>query len=57
MHCLLQEYANVFQQPSRLPSAREVDHCITLKEGTEHINMRPYRYAHFQKTKIEKQVQ
>jgi hypothetical protein len=57
MHCLLQEYADVFQQPSRLPPAREVDHCITLKEGTEPINVRPYRYAHFQKTEIEKQVQ
>jgi predicted aspartyl protease len=57
MHCLLQEYADVFQQPSRLPPAREVDHCIMLKEGTEPINVRPYRYAHFQKTEIEKQVQ
>jgi hypothetical protein len=34
-----------------------VDHCITLKEGTEPINVRPYRYANFQKTEIEKQVQ
>ena len=34
-----------------------MDHCITLKEGTEPINVHPYRYAHFQKTKIEKQVQ
>jgi len=47
----------VFQEPSRLPPAHEVDHCITLKEGTEPINVHPYRYAHFQKTKIEKQVQ
>jgi len=57
MHCLLKEYADVFQEPSRLPPAREVDHCITLKEGTEPINVCPYRYVHFQKTEIEKQVQ
>ncbi|RVW13613.1 Transposon Ty3-I Gag-Pol polyprotein [Vitis vinifera] len=57
MQRLLKEYEDVFQEPSSLPPAREVDHCITLKEGTEPINVRPYRYAHFQKAEIEKQVQ
>ncbi|RVW32429.1 Transposon Tf2-8 polyprotein [Vitis vinifera] len=57
MQRLLKEYEDVFQEPSSLPPVREVDHCITLKEGTEPINVRPYRYAHFQKAEIEKQVQ
>ncbi|KAL6322878.1 hypothetical protein AAG906_020921 [Vitis piasezkii] len=57
MQRLLKEYEDVFEEPSSLPPAREVDHCITLKEGTEPINVRPYRYAHFQKAEIEKQVQ
>ena len=47
MHCLLKEYADMFQEPSRLPPTREVDRCITLKEGIEPINVRPYKYAHF----------
>ncbi|RVW19271.1 putative mitochondrial protein [Vitis vinifera] len=40
MQRLLKEYEDVFQEPSSLPPAHEVDHCITLKEGTEPINVR-----------------
>jgi hypothetical protein len=54
---LLQEFLDLFNNPSSLPSIREVDHRITLKEGTEPVNVRPYRYAHYQKNEIEKQVQ
>jgi hypothetical protein len=57
MHKLLEHYVDVFVEPTQLPPAREVDHCITLKEGTEPINVRPYRYVYFQKEEIEKQVQ
>lgn len=55
MQGLLKEYEDVFQEPSSLPPAREVDHCIMVKEGTEPINVRPSKYAHFQKVEIEKQ--
>ena len=57
LHELLQEFSDLFIEPSSLPPAREVDHGIALKEGTEPINVRPYRYAHYQKNEIEKQVQ
>lgn len=40
----------------QLPPGRELDHHINLKEGTEPINVWPYRYAYFQKAEIEKQV-
>ena len=40
-----------------LPPTWEVDHDIALKEWTKPINVRPYRYAHYQKNEIEKQVQ
>ena len=57
LHELLQEFSDLFIEPSSLPPTREVDHGIALKEGTEPINVRPYRYAHYQKNEIEKQVQ
>lgn len=56
MQRLLNKYQDVFNEPSSLPLVCEVDHCIRLKEGTEPINVRPYRYAHFQKAEIKKQV-
>ncbi|KAF5475537.1 hypothetical protein F2P56_007335 [Juglans regia] len=57
MQMLLKEYEDMFQEPSSLPPTSEVDHCITLNEGTEPIKVCPYRNAHFQKAEIEKQVQ
>ncbi|KAL5779345.1 hypothetical protein ACOSQ2_010082 [Xanthoceras sorbifolium] len=43
-------------EPKQLPPTREIDHRINLKEGIRPIKVRPYRYAYFQKSKIEKQV-
>eukprot|EP00261_Vitis_vinifera_P023282 XP_010655166.1 PREDICTED: uncharacterized protein LOC104880390 [Vitis vinifera] len=57
MQAVLEEYSDVFAAPTSLPPAREIDHKIPLKDGTEAINVRPYRYAYFQKTEIESQVQ
>ena len=53
---LIKAFEDIFQEPNQLPLAREIDHRITLKEGTEPVNVRPYRYAYFQKAEIEKQV-
>ncbi|XP_073266436.1 uncharacterized protein [Populus alba] len=47
----------ILKEPTGLPPARGVDHCISLKDGTEPINVRQYRYAYYQKEEIEKQVQ
>ena len=44
---LLAQYQDIFSEPTQLPPQREVDHCITLKEGIEPVNVRPYRYAYF----------
>ena len=57
MQKALEAYANIFKEPTQLPLVREVDHCIPLKDGIEPVNVRPYKYAHFQKAKIEKHVQ
>ena len=56
MQRLLEDYASLFEEPTKLPPIREIEHHITLKEGTEPINVRPHHYAHFQKEEIKKQV-
>lgn len=56
MQRLLETFAGIFKTPTQLPPAREIEHRITLKEGSDPVNVRPYRYAHFQKEEIEKQV-
>lgn len=53
MKQLLEKFSDLFQEPTQLPPTREIDHHINLKEGTEPINVRPYRYAYFQKAEIE----
>ncbi|KAJ9562283.1 hypothetical protein OSB04_007443 [Centaurea solstitialis] len=53
---VLDEYGQIFNWPEELPPRREKEHAITLKEGTEAVNVRPYRYPHYQKNEIEKLV-
>ncbi|CAL1391412.1 unnamed protein product [Linum trigynum] len=53
---ILRDFGDLFDEPSQLPPRRQIEHRITLKEGTEAINVRPYRYAYFQKGEIEEQV-
>ncbi|XP_061373527.1 uncharacterized protein LOC133315866 [Gastrolobium bilobum] len=53
---ILIHYQEVFTIPQGLPPSREYDHAIHLTEGSTPVNVRPYRYAHHQKSEIEKQV-
>ena len=53
---ILKEFNGIFESPDGLPPPRDIEHTITLKEGTDPINVRPYRYAYFQKDEIERQV-
>jgi hypothetical protein len=54
MKAILHEFSELLKEPTGLPPIREVDHCISLKEGIKPINVRPYRYAYYQKEEIEK---
>ncbi|MCH85308.1 hypothetical protein A2U01_0006152, partial [Trifolium medium] len=53
---ILQRFHNIFVPSTGLPLHRSVDHCIHLVEGTPPINVRPYRYPHFQKSEMEKLI-
>lgn len=49
MHILIQAFKEISQEPNQIPPIRKIDHKITLKEGIELINMRPYWNAYFEK--------
>ena len=47
----------MFDWPETLPPKREIEHQICLKEGTDPINVRLYRYGFYQKAEMEKLVE
>lgn len=53
---VVQEYCELFEEPCGLPPQRERDHAIHLHPGAEPVNVRPYRYPQFQKSKIERLI-
>jgi hypothetical protein len=54
---ILTEFADVFSEPQGLPPHRQYDHAISLEEGSQPPNTKPYRYSPLQKDEIERQVQ
>jgi hypothetical protein len=53
---LLQQYGDVFAEPTDLPPARACDHRIPLVENATPPQVRPYRIPHKQKDELEKQI-
>lgn len=53
---VLGEFQQVFEQPTGLPPLRGHEHAITMKEGSNPVSMRPYRYPQIQKDEIEKLI-
>jgi hypothetical protein len=53
LDALLAEFASIFVEPQGLPPRRQLCHHIRLKPGTGAVAVRPYRYAHAQKDKLE----
>ena len=48
----------IFEEPTKLPPFRDHhNHKITLMEGSNPVNQRPYRYVVYQKNEIDKMVQ
>ena len=57
MQAVLEEFKDVFKEPTKLPPHREHDHRIPLMEGAKPVNIRPYRYGALQKDVIEHMTQ
>ena len=53
---VLEEFDDLFKEPTNLPPKRTCDHAINLKEGVSIPNIRPYRYPFYRKNEIEKFV-
>ncbi|TYK02775.1 Transposon Ty3-I Gag-Pol polyprotein [Cucumis melo var. makuwa] len=53
---VLKQFEDVFEWLEKLPPRREIEHQIYLKQGTDPINVRPYRYGFQQKEEMEKLV-
>ncbi|XP_026429283.1 uncharacterized protein LOC113325298 [Papaver somniferum] len=53
---LVSTFKDVFATPTSLPPTRLHDHRIPLLPDSAPVNVRPYRYSHFQKDEIEKIV-
>lgn len=49
IHNLLLEYSHIFETPTSLPPPRNHDHHIPLAPNSSPVNVRPYRYPHYQK--------
>ncbi|KAA0047644.1 Ty3/gypsy retrotransposon protein [Cucumis melo var. makuwa] len=54
---VLKQFEDIFDWPERLPPRRGIEHQIHLKEGTNPINVRPYRYGFQQKAEMERLVE
>jgi hypothetical protein len=50
---ILTSFDDIFQEPSELPPARDIDHRIPLQKESEAVNTRPYRLSFKQKDTME----
>ena len=54
---LIQKYKKLFEDlPMELPPERRIEHIIEIKSGSSPVNVKPYRYPHHHKTKIERLI-
>ena len=53
---LLQQFSQVFEEPTELPPSRGKEHGITLESGARPVSVRPFRYPQVQKAEIERQI-
>jgi hypothetical protein len=56
LQALLEAYQHIFSDPRGLPPVRRHDHMMSLKDESQTVNLRPYRYSGLQKDMLEKLV-
>ncbi|XP_012844847.1 PREDICTED: uncharacterized protein LOC105964883, partial [Erythranthe guttata] len=54
---VLQEFSDIFQEPTSLPPNRGCEHSITIKPEMQPFKMQPYRYPYIQRREIETMVE
>ncbi|XP_026428940.1 uncharacterized protein LOC113324872 [Papaver somniferum] len=54
---ILQDFQDIFSEPTKLPPHRSLDHFIPLQPNSTPINQRPYKCPYVQKSVIEQLVQ
>ncbi|GJX79417.1 retrotransposon-related protein [Tanacetum coccineum] len=57
LELLLTRFDDLFQVPTCLPPPRSIDHRIHLLPNTKPVNVRPYRYPHYQKEIHQEMIQ
>lgn len=57
LQALFNEFEDIFQTPTGLPSPRLQDHIIPLIDESKVVKMQPYKYPAVQKTEIKKPIQ
>lgn len=53
---IITQFPKIFHEPNQLPPSRTIQHHIHLTPNINLVNVKPYRYPHFQKPEIEQQV-
>ena len=53
---IITQFPKIFHEPNQLPPSRTIQHHIHLTPNINLVNVKPYRYPHFQKTELEQQV-
>nr|XP_040258848.1 uncharacterized protein LOC120976091 [Aegilops tauschii subsp. strangulata] len=56
IQAVIDQFSDVFGEPTELPPRRACDHRIPLMPGAQLVNLRPYRQKPEHKDEIEKQV-
>jgi hypothetical protein len=54
---VLEQFKDIFAEPTTLPPQRECDHQIILHPGTKPVNKRAYRLPAYQKDALEKIIE